>query len=96
MHDGEIVKDQKGDTANDMRHIVKNCVCDTEDCTAIQTGPSCSKLKTSLVNVLLKFQTFISEYTPIFFVEKMCEAFARQKLLLFLQQKISVYLVMKS
>ena len=33
---------------------------------------------------------------PIFFVEKMCEAFALQKLLSFFQQKISVYFVVKS
>ena len=33
---------------------------------------------------------------PIFFVEKMCEAFALQKLLSFFQQKISVYSVIKS
>ena len=32
----------------------------------------------------------------IFFVEKMCEAFALQKLLSFFQQKISVHLVIKS
>ena len=33
---------------------------------------------------------------PIFFVEKMCDAFALQKLLSFFQQKISVHLVIKS
>ena len=33
---------------------------------------------------------------PIFFVEKMLEAFAVQKLLSFFQQKISEYLVIKS
>ena len=33
---------------------------------------------------------------PIFFVAKMREAFALQKLLSFLQQKISVYLAIKS
>ena len=33
---------------------------------------------------------------PIFFVEKMWETFAVQKLLSFCQQKISVYLVIKS
>ena len=33
---------------------------------------------------------------PIYFVGKMWEAFALQKLLLFIQQKISVYLVIKS
>ena len=32
---------------------------------------------------------------PIFFVEKMCEAFALQKLFSFFQQKISVFLVIK-
>ena len=57
------------------------------------SGPGCSKLMMSLVNVSLKFQTLISQM--IFFVEKMCEAFALQKLLSFFQQKISVYLVIK-
>ena len=33
---------------------------------------------------------------PIFFVEKMCEAFGVQKHLSFFQQKISVYLEIKS
>ena len=47
------------------------------------SGPSCSKLTTSLVNVSLKFQTLISNICLYFFVEK-CE-----------KQKISVYLVMK-
>ena len=32
----------------------------------------------------------------IFFVEKMCQAFALQKLLSFFQQKIALYLVIKS
>ena len=60
-----------------------------------QLGPG-SKLTTSLVNVSLKFQTLISQISRYFFVEKMCEAFALQKLLSFFQQKISVYLVIKS
>ena len=59
------------------------------------SGPGCLKLTTSLVNVSLKFQTNISS-KPIFFVEKMCEAFALQKLRSFFQQKLSVYLVIKS
>ena len=59
------------------------------------TGPSCSKLKTSLVNVSLKFQTFISEIILYFWLKKMSEAFAMQKPLSFFQQKISVYLVIK-
>ena len=53
-------------------------------------GPGCSKLTTSLVNVSLKFQTLISEICQYFLLKK-CE-----KLLSFFQQKISVYLVIKS
>ena len=56
----------------------------------------CLKLTTSLVNVSLNFQKLISQ-TCQYFVEKKCEAFALQKqLLTFFQQKISVYLVIKS
>ena len=36
-------------------------------------GPGFSKLTTSLVNVLLNFQTLISDLRQYFFVEKMCE-----------------------
>ena len=61
-----------------------------------KSGPGCSKLTTSLVNVSLKFQTLISQISRYFFVEKMCKAFALQKLPWFFQQKISVYLVIKS
>ena len=43
------------------------------------TGPSCSKLTTSLVNVSLKFQTLISQKSG-YFVLKKCE---KQKLLTF-------------
>ena len=46
----------------------------------------------SLVNVSLKFQTFISQIRQIFFVEKLCEAFAMQKLLSFyFNKKFSVF-----
>ena len=58
------------------------------------SGPDCSKLTTSLVNVLLKFQTLISNIRQYFLLKK-CEKLL-QKLLSFFQQKISVYLVMKS
>ena len=51
------------------------------------TGPGCSKLKMSLFNVTLKFQTLISEICQMFFVEKMREV---QKLPSFFQQKTSV------
>ena len=50
------------------------------------SGPGCSKLTTSLVNDSLKFQTLISQ---------ICQYFLLQKLLLFFQQKISVYLIIK-
>ena len=51
------------------------------------SGPGCSKLTTSLVNVSLKFQTLISQICQYFFVEKMREAFAVLLLLSFFQQK---------
>ena len=54
----------------------------------------CSKLTTSLVNVSLKFQTLISEICH-YFVLKKCEKLL-QRLLSVFQQKISVYLVIKS
>ena len=38
----------------------------------ITTGPGCSKLTTSLVNVSLKFQTLISEICQYFLLKK-CE-----------------------
>ena len=58
-------------------------------------GLGISKLTMLLVNVSLKFQALISEFMPLFFVEKMREAFALQKVLSFFQQKISVDLVIK-
>ena len=53
-------------------------------------GPGWPKLTMSLVNVWLKFQMLISQ-TCKYFLLKKCE-----KLLSFFQQKISVYLVIKS
>ena len=55
-----------------------------------QSGPRCTKLTMSLVNVSLKFQTLISEIRQYFLLKK-CE-----KLLSFFQLKISAYLVIKS
>ena len=54
------------------------------------SGPGCSKLTTSLVNVSLKFQKLISQIHQYFLLKK------KQKHLSFFQQKISVYLVIKS
>ena len=45
---------------------------------------------------LVKISIVNMTNTPVFFVEKMLEAFALQKLLLYFQQKISMYLVIKS
>ena len=74
-----------------------------------RTGPGCSKLTASLVNDSLKFQTLISQICQ-YFLSKKCEKLLQklfstkisvylihlQKLLTFFQQKISVYLIMKS
>ena len=57
------------------------------------SGPSCSKLMMSLVNVSLKFQTLISQICQ-YFLSKKCEKLLQ--LLSFFQQKISLYLVIKS
>ena len=56
----------------------------------LRSGPSSSKLTTSLVKVSLNFQELISQICQYFLLKK-CE-----KLLSFFQQKISVYLVIKS
>ena len=58
-----------------------------------RTGPSCSKLMTSLV-VLLKFQTLMSQICQ-YFCRKNLRSFCTAKASLIFQQKISVYLVIK-
>ena len=61
-----------------------------------RTGFGCSKLTMSLVNVSLKFQTLISEICQYFLLKK-CEKLLHCKSFsFFFQQKISVYLVIKS
>ena len=59
-------------------------------CKSKTTGPACPKLTTLLVNVSLKFQMLISAICHYLLSKK------SQKLLSFFQQKISVYLVIKS
>ena len=78
-----------------------------------KSGPSCSKLAMSLVNVSLKFQVLILQIhcyfllkkceNPLhckgflhflFFVEKMWESFALQRILTFFQQKITVFVTL--
>ena len=57
-------------------------------------GPGCSKV-TLLVNISLNFQKIISQVSQYFLLKKNREASAVQKFLIFLQQKISVYLITK-
>ena len=60
------------------------------------SGPICSKLTMSLVNVLLKFQMLISEICQYFLlknVRSFCNVM--QKLLTFFQQKLPAYLAIK-
>ena len=64
-------------------------------CSGTQTGPSCSKLMMSLVNVLLKFQTLVSEICQHFLFKNL-RSFCITMESLFFQQKISVYFVIKS
>ena len=60
------------------------------------SGPSCSKLTTSLVNVSLKFQTLILQIHCYFLLKKCenplhCKGFSH-----FFNKKITVYLLLKS
>ena len=48
----------------------------------LRSGPGCSKLTTSLVNVSLKFQTLISE---------ICQYFLLKKLLSFFNKKYQIF-----
>ena len=57
----------------------------------LQPGPSCSKLTTSLVNVSLKFQTFISQICQYILLKKYekllhCKSFSH-----FFNKNISVF-----
>ena len=54
------------------------------------------KQTTSLVNVWLKFQMFISEIIQYFLLKKCEELLQCKSISHFFRQKISVYLVMKS
>ena len=56
-------------------------------------GPGCSKLTTSLVNFSLNFQKLISQICQYFLLKK-CEEFLQFSH--FFQQKISMYLVIRS
>ena len=74
----------------------QTCLMQNEPKLAHLSGPAGSKLLMSLVNVLLNFQTSISRICQYFLLKKCEKAFELQKLLSFFQQKISVFLVIKS
>ena len=59
----------------------------------LHSGPDCSKLTTSLVNISLKFQTLISQISQYFLLKKKC---VMLKASLIFSTKKSVYLVIKS
>ena len=70
----------------------------TDEFEVTRSGPDCSKLTTSLVNVSLKFQMLISQIHQYFLLkkcEKLLQCKSVQKLFTFFQQKISVYLGIK-
>ena len=57
-----------------------------------KSGPGCSKLTTSLVNVSLKFQTLISEIWKYFLLKKCERSFCSAKAsLIFSTENISVF-----
>ena len=56
---------------NTLSYYQRNMVGPDEDSSST-SGPSCSKLTTSLVNVSLKFQTLISQISRYFLFKK-CE-----------------------
>ena len=53
-----------------MSHLI--WTCPVSNCDYCTSGPSCSKLKASLVNVSSKFQTLISQICQYFLLKK-CE-----------------------
>ena len=55
------------------------------------TGPGCSKLKTSLVNVSLKFQTLISQICQYFLLENVKIFCSAKASLIFSRKNFSVF-----
>ena len=56
----------------------------------LQSGSGCSKLTMSLVNVLLKFQTLISEICQYFLMKK-CEKLLHKASLIFSAKNVRVF-----
>ena len=61
------------------------------DCPDQQSGPGCSKLTMSLVNVSLKFQTLISEIIQYFLLKNVRSFCSAKASLIFLTTNISVF-----
>ena len=59
-------------------------------------GPSCAKLRMSLVNETLNFQMLISQIRQYFLLKKCVKLLHCKSFFHFFQQKISVCLVSKS
>ena len=84
------------------REVFTICVCTQirrdesfrKEINGQRSGSDCSKLTTSLVNVSLKFKTLMSQICQYFLLKNLrsfCKSFSN-----FFQQKISVFLVIKS
>ena len=59
------------------------------------SGPGCSKLTMSLVNLSLKFQKLISQISRYFLLKKCVKLLLCKSVSHFFQQKISLHLVIK-
>ena len=65
-------REQLAMNQNDLVPLVPRLVFASYNFGCSQSGPSCSKLTTSLVNVSLKFQTLITQIHCYFLLKK-CE-----------------------
>ena len=77
------------------REILTSITNAKKDEISMHSGPSCSKLTSSLVNVSLKFQTLIAEIYQYLFL-KTSEKLLQCKSFSHFFNKNSVYLVIKS
>ena len=57
----------------------------------LSPGPCCSKLTTSLVNVTLKFETYVSEIRQYFLLEKVRSFCTAKASLIYSTKNISVF-----
>ena len=76
-----------------LRHRVKTIFSSPLSCCSklIKSGPSCSKLTTSLVNVSLKFQMLISEMCQYFLLKKCVKLLQCKSFSHFSTKNISIF-----